>query len=52
MARGGFLTLLIEDHKRDMVGAAAFDRERGLLYVIERLADEVNSVIHVWRISA
>jgi len=44
--------LRLEDYKRDLVGAAAFDRERGLLYVIERLADEVDSVIHVWRISS
>ena len=40
-----------EDYKRDLVGAAAFDREHGLLFVIERLADEYKSVIHVWRAS-
>ncbi|NOZ00212.1 MAG: hypothetical protein GXP40_13585 [Chloroflexi bacterium] len=39
-----------EDYKRDLVGAAAFDRERGLLYVVERLADEYKSVIHVWKV--
>lgn len=38
------------EYKRDLVGAATFDREHGLLYVIERLADEYKSVIHVWRI--
>lgn len=38
-------------YKRDLVGAAAFDRANGLLYVIERLADEYKSVIHVWQIS-
>ncbi|MEJ2412068.1 MAG: hypothetical protein P8Y34_03600 [Anaerolineales bacterium] len=37
-------------YKRDLVGAAAFDRANGLLYVIERLADEYKSVIHVWQI--
>lgn len=38
------------NYKRDLVAAMAFDREHGLLYVIERLADEYKSVIHVWRI--
>ena len=32
------------------VGAASFDRERGLLYVFEPLADEDKSLIHVWRV--
>ncbi|OQY33903.1 MAG: hypothetical protein B6I38_03045 [Anaerolineaceae bacterium 4572_5.1] len=40
-----------ENYKRDLVGAIAFDRENGLLYVIERLADEAKSVIHVWRVT-
>lgn len=39
------------EYKRDLVGAAAFDHEHGLLYVVERLADEYKSVIHVWKIS-
>jgi len=39
------------NYKRDLVAAAAFDRESGLLYVIERLADEYRSVIHVWRVN-
>ena len=30
------------------LGAAAFDRERGLLYVLEPLADEERSLVHVW----
>jgi hypothetical protein len=38
------------NYKRDIVGAAAFDREHGLLFVFERLADEYKSVIHVWRV--
>ncbi|RLD03557.1 MAG: hypothetical protein DRI56_12275 [Chloroflexota bacterium] len=33
-----------------LIGAAAFDREHGLLYVIERLADEYKSVVHVFRV--
>ena len=39
------------DYKRDLVGAVAFDRENGFLYLIERMADEYKSVIHVWEIS-
>jgi hypothetical protein len=39
------------EYKRDLVAAAAFDRDHGLLFVIERLADEYKSVIHVWRIT-
>jgi len=40
----------VEIYKRDLVGAAAFDRENGLLYILERLADEYRSVIHVFQI--
>ena len=32
------------------LGAAAFDRERGLLYVLEPLADEERSLVHVWKV--
>ena len=39
------------DYKRDLVGAVAFDRENGFLYLVERMADEYRSVIHVWEIS-
>jgi hypothetical protein len=39
-----------EDYKRDLVGAVAFDRERGLLFIVERLADEYRSVIHIWQV--
>ncbi len=38
------------DYKRDLVGAIAFDRENGFLYLVERMADEYRSVIHVWEI--
>jgi hypothetical protein len=34
------------------VGAAGFDRERGLLYVFEPLADGDKSLIHVWEVAA
>lgn len=44
-------TLNHGDYKRDLVGAVAFDRENGFLYLIERMADEYRSVIHVWEIS-
>ena len=32
------------------VGAAAFDRTNGLLYIIEPRADQDKSIIHVWRV--
>jgi hypothetical protein len=32
------------------VGAASFDRARGLLYVFEPLADGDKSLVHVWRL--
>ena len=38
------------EYKRDLVGAAAFDRENSMFYLVERLADEYRSVIHVWKI--
>jgi len=43
-------TLSFKDYKRDLVAAAAFDTSNGLLYVIERLADEYRSVVHVWQV--
>lgn len=39
-----------ERAKRYLLGAAAFDRARGLLYVIERRADGDKSLVHVFRI--
>lgn len=38
------------DYKRDLIGAVAFDAENGYLYVIERMGDEYQSVIHVFKI--
>ena len=40
------------EYKRDLVGAVAFDRENCLFYLVERLADEYRSVIHVWRVDS
>lgn len=39
------------NYKRDFVGDMAFDRENGLIYLMERLADEYRSVIHVWEMT-
>lgn len=38
------------NYKRDLIGAIAFDREHGRLYVVERLADDAKSIIHVWQV--
>ena len=32
------------------LGAAAFDHERGLLYVLEPLADGDRPIVHVWQV--
>lgn len=40
----------LERYKRDLAGAAAFDRENGLLYIVERLGDGDKSVVHVFQI--
>jgi len=36
--------------KRYLVGAMCFDRQRGILYIIERRADDEKSLVHVWAI--
>ena len=41
----------VEIYKLDIVGAAAFDRTTGILYIIERLADDYQSVVHVFQIA-
>ena len=38
--------------KRYILGAAAFDRARGILYLLERRADEEKSIIHAFAIAA
>lgn len=40
----------VEIYKRDLVGAAAYDRPNQILYIIERLGDETKSVVHVFKI--
>lgn len=53
-----YATLNIDSHlyhimgeqQKHHVGAASFDRERGLLYVFEPQADGDKSLIHVWRV--
>jgi hypothetical protein len=41
-----------ERGKRYILGAAAFDRQSDLLYIVERLVDEGDrSVIHVFRVN-
>jgi hypothetical protein len=36
--------------RRYRIGEAAFDRENGLLYVLELYADGAQPVVHVWRV--
>jgi len=42
--------LNLENYKRDLVGAVAFNCANSFLYIIERLADEYKPVIHVWQV--
>jgi hypothetical protein len=41
-----------ENSKRYLLGAAAFDRQRSLLYLIERRADGDKSLVHVFQVAA
>ena len=38
------------DQRRMRIGAAAYDRANGLLYVLELFADGAKPVVHVWRV--
>lgn len=40
------------DQRKQRVGDLSFDRERGLLYLMEPLADRNKPLVHVWRVSA
>jgi hypothetical protein len=40
----------LRHHELYPLGAASFDRVRGLLYVFEVRADEDKSLVHVWRV--
>jgi hypothetical protein len=37
------------DQRRVRLGAAAYDRNNGLLYVLELYADDAKPVVHVWK---
>lgn len=41
-----------EADKNYVLGAVAFDRENGILYIVERRADEEKSIIHVFEIQS
>jgi len=45
-----FLLGVESDQQKHHLGAAAFDRERGYLYIFEPLADGDQPVIHVWKV--
>ncbi|MDY7078105.1 MAG: hypothetical protein SXV54_14415, partial [Chloroflexota bacterium] len=38
------------DQRKCRIGAVAYDRERGFLYVLELFADEAKPVAHVWQV--
>ena len=38
-------------NQEERLGAAAFDRQNGLLYIVERLADGEKSVVHVFAVT-
>ncbi len=46
----GYLYHIESTQQKYHLGAASFDRERGLLYIFEPLADGDKSLIHVWRV--
>ena len=46
-----YLYAVHDEQQLYRLGGAAFDPERGLLYVLERLADEDRPLVHVWRVS-
>ncbi len=39
-----------ESRQKSHVGAVAFDRQRGLLFIMEPLVDQDKPIIHVWRV--
>lgn len=42
----------VERYKRDLVAATCFDRTNGLLYIMERQAEEDKNLVHVWKLKA
>jgi hypothetical protein len=41
---------VVSDQQKHHLSAVAFDRARGLLYVLEPLADEDKPIVHVWKV--
>ncbi len=37
--------------RRTLVASAAFDRQRGLLYILQPLVDDDKSIVHVFRVT-
>ena len=46
-----YLYHLQDDQQLYRLGGAAYDPERRLLYVLERLSDEDRPLVHVWRVT-
>jgi hypothetical protein len=46
-----YLYHVTSTQQKEHVGAASFDRQRGLLYVFEPLADGEKSLVHVWKVN-
>jgi hypothetical protein len=44
------LYALNDEQQLSRLGGMAYDPERGLLYVLERLADQARPLVHVWRV--
>jgi len=40
-----------EDQRRYRIGDVAYDRQNGLIYILELYADEAKPVVHVWKIN-
>lgn len=38
------------EQRRFRIGEVAYDRQNGLLYVLERYADDAKPVVHVWKV--
>lgn len=47
-----YLYHIVSNQQKHHLGAVTFDRDRGLLYILEPLADGDKPLIHVWRIQA
>ena len=50
MSIDDYLYNVQSSQQKSHVGAASFDRERGLLYVFEPLVDNDKSIVHTWRV--